>query len=131
MTTRKELYSWISLAAALVLLYGGMHLAGITCPIKYMTGISCAGCGMTRAAFALVRGNIHQAYYYHPLVFLMPLIPVLYLYRNHMKHNVRKFILVMIIGLFIAVYLFRMADPANEIVAANPETGLIFRVLGK
>ena len=43
---RKEL---ICAATAVVVLYTAMESIGITCPIKFITGISCAGCGMSRA----------------------------------------------------------------------------------
>ena len=45
---------------------------GITCPILFLTGISCAGCGMSRAWIALLHFNIHEAFMYHPLFFLPP-----------------------------------------------------------
>lgn len=44
------------------------------CPIALLTGVACPGCGMTRAASALLRGNVPLALEYHPLI---PLIAVL------------------------------------------------------
>jgi hypothetical protein len=38
------------------------------CPFALCTGVACPGCGMTRAASALVKGHIHSALTYHPLV---------------------------------------------------------------
>lgn len=38
------------------------------CPFALCTGTACPGCGMTRAASALVRGDVRQAFTYHPLV---------------------------------------------------------------
>lgn len=38
------------------------------CPFALCTGTACPGCGMTRAASALVKGDIHSALTYHPLV---------------------------------------------------------------
>lgn len=50
-----------------IIAYGIMQYMGITCPIKYITGISCAGCGMTRAWIALLHFDINTAFMYHPL----------------------------------------------------------------
>ena len=44
------------------------------CPIALLTGVACPGCGMTRAASALLRGDVDLALTYHPLI---PLIAVL------------------------------------------------------
>jgi len=38
------------------------------CPIALVTGVPCPGCGMTRAASALIRGDIALALDYHPLI---------------------------------------------------------------
>ena len=40
------------------------------CPFALLTGVACPGCGMTRAAGALVRGDWAAAFAYHPLVIL-------------------------------------------------------------
>ena len=41
------------------------------CPFALCTGTACPGCGMTRAAGHLFRGNIAEAVGYHPLVALI------------------------------------------------------------
>lgn len=38
------------------------------CPFALSTGIACPGCGMTRAASYLVRGDMGSAVGFHPLV---------------------------------------------------------------
>lgn len=38
------------------------------CPFALCTGTACPGCGMTRAASSLVRGDLGAALAYHPLV---------------------------------------------------------------
>lgn len=57
----------ITSVAAVVVLYVILESFGVTCPIKYITGISCAGCGMSRAWISLLHFNIHDAFMYHPL----------------------------------------------------------------
>ncbi len=41
------------------------------CGFATCTGVACPGCGMTRAADHLIRGNLTEALRYHPLVLLM------------------------------------------------------------
>lgn len=45
---------------------------GLTvCPFALCTGSACPGCGMTRAASSLIRGDFSGAMFYHPLVLLI------------------------------------------------------------
>ncbi|MEA2023563.1 MAG: DUF2752 domain-containing protein [Actinomycetota bacterium] len=41
------------------------------CGFATCTGIACPGCGMTRAAGHLIRGNLTEALRYHPLILLV------------------------------------------------------------
>lgn len=41
------------------------------CPVALLTGTACPGCGMTRAASALLRGDFDLAMRLHPLVLLI------------------------------------------------------------
>ena len=68
----------VTAVLAVALFYGALQLAGITCPIKYITGISCPGCGMTRAWLSLLlRGDLKAAFHYHPLFWiLVPAVPL-------------------------------------------------------
>ena len=38
------------------------------CPFALCTGMACPGCGMTRAASHLIRGDLSTALGYHPLI---------------------------------------------------------------
>ncbi len=44
------------------------------CPFALCTGMACPGCGMTRAASSMIRGDMTTALNYHPLVPLIALI---------------------------------------------------------
>lgn len=46
------------------------------CPFALCTGMACPGCGMTRAASHLIRGDLGLALRYHPLVPLTALAVV-------------------------------------------------------
>jgi hypothetical protein len=41
------------------------------CPWRALTGVACPGCGMTRAAGALLRGRWSEALHLHPLVLVV------------------------------------------------------------
>jgi hypothetical protein len=41
------------------------------CPFALATGMACPGCGMTRAASLLLRGDLDGALAFHPLILLV------------------------------------------------------------
>ena len=61
----------------IALIYLVFHLVGIGCPIKFVSGISCPGCGMTRALAAVLRGDAASAFSFHPLWGTLPLLLLL------------------------------------------------------
>lgn len=69
------------------------------CPIYNIFGIPCFACGITRAYTLFFTGNFKDAFMMHPL-FLLPLIFLLNRFR-------RKWIVVSVIGIFLAVYIIR------------------------
>ena len=84
---RKRDWSWLIPAAVVCAYFALLFFAGflssrlgialIFCPLKYLTGIPCPFCGGTRAALALLQGDLHQAVMMNPLaVGLMLLAPL-------------------------------------------------------
>lgn len=119
--------SAVSAVLAILLLYGALFSVGITCPIKFLTGISCPGCGMTRAILAFLRGDLKQAFYYHPL-FILPFVAIpVYLFWKVVPGIIKKFFLVGIVIAFMIVFFWRMIFVAQDIVVFDPENGFIFK----
>ena len=119
---------WAALAA-IAALYTALHFLGFGCPIKALTGVSCAGCGMTRAWMEALSGNWGAAFAYHPLFWTVPFGVLVFLFRRRMPRR-------LVTGLawaagiaFLAVYALRLADPADSVVVFAPETGLFYRIL--
>ena len=51
------------------------------CPVWQLTGIPCPACGMTRAWISLVKGQLAEAFAWHPLFWMAPWILYL-MYRD-------------------------------------------------
>jgi len=111
------------------LLYLGMEMAGITCPIKYITGISCAGCGMSRAWLALLSFDLKSAFFYHPLFWVVPLAVLVFMMRNRINEKTQNVLYWAICVLMLTVWVARMINPNDGIVVFEPEQGIIVKFL--
>ena len=104
---------------------------GITCPILFLTGISCAGCGMSRAWFCVLRMDFTGAFRYHPLFWILPIGIMLFLFWDKIPKKIQKILLITACVLFGAVYILRMLDTADYIVVFQPEKGAIFSLISQ
>lgn len=127
LTWDKLLFLILALIAVIVL-----EVTDIGCPILYLTGISCPGCGLTRAYFSLLRGDISGAFAYHPLWWGIP-VGVLLLAVTEYSEKFRKLAgsgLVVLLLLWIIVYLERLFDMGDSVVFFAPERGAVARLFG-
>ena len=124
---RKNRSSLIALSAV-ALLYLVFFRVGITCPIKYLTGVSCAGCGMTRAWVHALTLHFPEAFGYHPVFWIVPILAFLLWLQKHTPLPARIG-LALCLGLMLTVYLIRMADPVDTIVVFAPRDGAIYRTI--
>jgi hypothetical protein len=121
----------ITSVTAVVVLYVILESFGVTCPIKYITGISCAGCGMSRAWIALLHFNIHEAFMYHPLFFLPPVVVIVMLLKSKINIKSYKIFMFTMAGAFVIVYLYRMFIGTGDIVVFEPQNNILFRIIRK
>lgn len=99
------------------------------CPIKFFTGVSCLGCGMSRAAISLLSFDVQQAVCYHPLIFLMPVTAVILLLRNRLPKKLLTIIFVVVAVMFVVVYVYRMVFLNSDVVCFAPEEGFMYKVI--
>ncbi|WP_448754572.1 DUF2752 domain-containing protein [Agathobacter sp.] len=123
---RKEL---ICAVTAVVILYTAMESIGITCPIKFITGISCAGCGMSRAWLAFLRLDMAKAFEYHPLFWLPPIAVIVLLCKSKINIKIYKIFIFTIILMFAIVYICRLIWSGDDIVVFEPQNNILFRII--
>lgn len=85
---KKRIIKIISIVLFLVILLLGYYFLnykfnlGIPCIFYKITGYKCPGCGITRAIFSLLKGNIKNAIYYNKLLFIAgPFIIIYIIYK--------------------------------------------------
>ena len=105
-------------------------LLGIPCPIRYVTGASCPGCGMSRALVALLTGRFALAWHYHPLVYLLlPFAAAVTVLSIRKMHKMRKALVLVGVVLMIAVYFYRLVILKSAVVTMDLASGVFVRLL--
>lgn len=108
-----------------------LSITRIGCPIKAFTGISCAGCGMSRALFALIHLKFKEAFYYHPLIFIMPALVPSFFFWEKIPPKKCKLIVGLFVTAFLFVYIVRLINQHDDVVDINIENGWFFLVAQK
>ncbi len=112
----------------LIGLYFIFGLFAIRCPLKFMTGISCPGCGMTRAYTSLLVLDFKRAFHYHPLFLLVPPMVTLYLLDAYLNPKLMKITWAVIIIIFLIVYFIRLLLWQNDIVNIDFSNSKMFEL---
>lgn len=126
---KKERKELICAVTAVVVLYTAMESIGITCPIKFITGISCAGCGMSRAWIAFLQLDMAKAFEYHPLFWLPPITVIVLLCKSKINIKIYKIIIFTIILMFAIVYICRLIWSGDDVVVFEPQNNILFRII--
>lgn len=98
----------VFLLIGIISLLFGLIFKRSACLFLNITGVPCPACGMTRAYVALFRGDLSQAFYYHPL-FLMPII-IIVISHNKIMANKKLFngLVISLIIILLIVYIIRL-----------------------
>ena len=97
------------------------------CPFRFFLGISCPGCGMTRAILAALHLDFSAAFAYHPLFFLMPFFLLAYYLDPWIDWSRHTLLLTFTVLLFIVVYLIRLLYLHDPMIIWHPADGVFFR----
>ena len=114
--------------AASITLITALYLY-IGCPIRYLTGCSCPGCGITRAMCSILRFDFSGAWQYNPAIFAIPVFAILlYIYRK--DTNKTAILFVSLCLTLLIVYIWRLStNNASDIVYIHPKKGVIYRII--
>ena len=87
------------------------YLSDIKCLFKYTVGIPCPGCGLTRAWLSFLKMEWEQAFKWHPLFWMVPIVIIrtAFIKGKVFKNKRTDIILVLLVALLaFGVYCMRM-----------------------
>ncbi len=103
-------YGW-----AVVVFFGYyilVHLfRAVFCPLIHLTGIPCAGCGLTRAFLHMIKGEFVEALYINPMAYLVVVFAVYCGFWRYIRGTrIRGFSVWfgVLIVIMLVFYLYRM-----------------------
>lgn len=136
---RRAVRAMLSLGAAIAVAALALLLTDIGCVFKLVTGLSCPGCGMTRAWLAALRLDFPAALAYHPLFWVIPLAVALACAAElpsaeapRHARRVTQAALIVLIVLLLAVWVVRIADGADAglLFGGQPPAGVPADIVG-
>lgn len=112
----------VAVAYALLMLHGMR-----TCPSAILFGVSCPGCGMTRAFASVLRLDFASAFYYNPMwpLVIVTLIAVAVLWILE-KVKVAETVGIAFGVIAIATYIVRLVMN-HPVVAWSFESGFLYK----
>lgn len=118
----KEILALLALLLAYALipyLFGQQN-----CIFKAIFGLPCPGCGMTRAWISAIKFNFADAFFFHPLFWILPIALVLWLGFRIKDMEVPNCLIYGFIALMLVVYVVRMLTmfPELEPLAFNSDS---------
>ncbi len=99
----------------------------VGCPIKFITGISCPGCGMTRAVRSLLALDFAGAFCWHPLWPLLLPLTAYFLFDELIPKRLSRPLLWFFIVSFVGVYLYRLVFTDNLAVTVDMGSGAVVK----
>lgn len=126
----KKYKSEIGLVIALAIYVLFLQISGIHCPIRYLSGISCPGCGMSRACLSALRLDFAMAFYYNPAwVALLP-AGVGYFVLKIKGHRRLAFAIAgLFFALLVTVYITRLIIGDSPIVTVELSDGAVYKLI--
>ncbi len=125
----------LTVAAAIVSAAALLSVSGIGCPIRFLFGIPCPGCGTTRACAAALHGDFAEAFRWHPLfIVAVPAFIYIALGDYPLFGSVRReTVFCVALGLaFLAVYLIRILFSEKfGLYDIDCERGLVIELIHK
>jgi glucose-6-phosphate-specific signal transduction histidine kinase len=108
-------YGILAIAGAsyLALTYVGLR---ISCPIHSLTGVFCPGCGSTRAARALLRGDLELAIHNNALLLISPVLVLAgVLISKYSKNRIWLYLFLSLLLAVVIAFTVLRNQPGSEI----------------
>lgn len=74
---------WIVAVSYFIYYFLSLHIFKASCPVVFVTGLPCPGCGMTRAVIAILRFDFAKAFELNPVSFPIVLFVIAFFFFRY------------------------------------------------
>lgn len=126
---------WKTVPQRLLLLAGlAVAIAALGgCPTRRLLGVSCPGCGMTRACLSLLQLDFQAAFDYHPLVFVLAPALLYFIFREVLPVALSQKAETVLLGVFLAalvlVYCYRMFILHAAVLKTDFSGSVLYKII--
>ncbi len=107
-----------------------MHITGIGCPFKWLTGISCPGCGLSRSVVCARQLDFAGMVENHAL---MPLIVGLFIFilifEDKCSKKVKNIVYISCLSSAMIYYIYRMFILQSDVLQFNIYDGVMYKII--
>lgn len=102
------------------------------CPIRWLFGIPCPGCGLTRACLSALQLDFPAAFTYHPLFWLILPAGFILIHQQPLGlpggKRLRLALCILLAVSFTGFYLYRLFWEHNPLFAVDFKSGALYRL---
>ena len=85
-----------------------LKLSNLPCPLRYLIGIPCPTCGMTRALLTLLSADIHSYFYYNACALPVFFSAIVLIFSKYL-HKYFFYLATFILSLNTMYYIYRFS----------------------
>lgn len=126
---------WKTVPQRLLLLAGLAAVVAVLggCPTRRFLGVSCPGCGMTRACLSLLQLDFQAAFAYHPLVFMLVPALLYFVFREVLPVTLSRKAETVLLGAFllalVLVYGYRMFILHAAVLKTDFSSSVLYKII--
>ena len=120
---KHKIFVWFSVCIPVIVFY-----LAFGCPLRFFTGVCCPGCGMTRALWYILKLDFTTAFNMHPLIFIMPVVAVIYIFREKLPKKLYTALVVIFFSLMAITYILRLIS-GSDVVYIDTQRGFISKII--
>jgi len=122
MKKNRNIITFFEVLLCMLLYVAIISFTHIGCPIRWLTGVPCPGCGITRSCIAFLRLDFKMAFEYHALTLIIvpSFVYILLGKRPLFKSKKREMtFFAILIAIFLFYYIFRLFFWKNTIISID------------